>query len=183
MKRLIQSAVVLALAASAFVAGPAAAATPAPPASNYNNTVECRYRADGTGPAFDWRLKKLAVTAPVLYAKKSHQKVGWRFVVTRSMNSSAGPWDVTYRSPVQKASATTTQAANFGTMSVGVQIPKVDNVVSVWYHVTLKLYWYRTDGSVASRTSYLMPYLEFWQNGEYQHDWAHECTAGYYEGP
>src|SRR3954468_5134409 len=83
MKRLIQTALVLALAASVFATGPAAAATA--PTSDYGNTVECRYTADGPGPAFDWRINKFVVRPPVLYAKSGTQTLGWRFVVTRSM--------------------------------------------------------------------------------------------------
>jgi hypothetical protein len=183
MKRLIQSAAVLALAASAFAVGPVAATTPAAPASAYGNTVECRYRAEGSGPAFDWRLNKLGVTAPKVYAKSGTQTVGWRFVVTRSMNYSSGPWNITYRSPLQKRTATTSKPAAFTAMSVGVNLPDVENFVSVQYRVTLKLTWYRANGTVQSQTSYLMPYMEYWQNREYQHDWTNACTAGYYQGP
>jgi hypothetical protein len=167
--------------ATALIAGPAAAATP--PMSDYGNTVQCRYKTHDTGPGFDYRLKSLVVTPPVLFANKAHQQVGWQFVVTRSMNYGGDPWEVTYKSPIQKRPATPTTAADFDAQRVGVNIPDVENVVSVRYHVTLKLYRYRANGTVQSKTSYLMPYMEFYKNGQYDHDWTSECTAGFYDGP
>jgi len=176
-----QIAVVLALAAAAIVAGPVAAATP--PTSDYGNTVDCRYKAPGPGPAYEFRLKKFVVTPPVLYANSGTQTVGWRFVVTRAKNWGGDPWKITYRSPIEKASATTAQAAAFTSKSVDVAIPNVENVTSVWYHVTLKLYWYKADGSVASQTTYLMPWMKWIMNGHYYGDYDHICQAGFYEGP
>ena len=169
----------VALALASVLAGPAAAATP--PTSEYGNTATCRYRAPGDGPAFDWRIKKIAVTPPVLYAKSGTQTVGWRFVVTRSMSFGGDPWKVTYTSPIQKASATTSHAAPFTAKSVDVAIPPVENVVSVWYHVTLKLYWYKANGSVQSQASYVMPYVI--SHTRFDDDWDTKCTAGFYQGP
>ncbi len=173
-------ALLVSLVGAGLIGQPVAAATP--PTSDYGNTVECRYKAPGHGPAYDFRLKKLVVTPPVLYAKKSQQVVGWRIVVTRATNWGHDPWKVTYHSPIQKASATPAHAAAFDAMSVGVTIPNVDNVTSVWYHVTLKLYWYRANGSVQSKQSYLMPYLKLIENGQYG-DYENVCAAGFYEGP
>jgi len=180
-RRSASIALLLSVAGTAVIAGPVAAATP--PTSDYGNTVECRYKAPGSGPAFNYRLKKLVVTAPVLYGKKSTpQVVGWRFIVTRSLNHDAGPWTETYRSPIQKRSATATTAADFTTRSVGVVIPDVDNVSSVRYHVTLKLLRYRDDGSVKSRVTYLMPWMKWIENGEGNY-YENMCLAGYYNGP
>src|SRR3954451_16711028 len=124
MKRLIQSAVVLAFVASVIVAGPVAAATA--PTSDYGNTVNCRYRAGGSGPAYDYVLKRLVVTPPVLYAVKGTQTVGWRFVVTRAEWWGSEPWKVTYRSPVQKRSATTTTARALPPKVVTGHFPNVE---------------------------------------------------------
>jgi hypothetical protein len=180
-RRPFTSALLFTVLATALIAGPAAAATP--PTSEYGNTAECRYKAPGDGPAFNFRLKKIVVTAPVLYGKKSTpQTVGWRFIVTRSMNSESGPWTETYRSPIQKRSATTTTPADFSAMSVGVVIPDVENVVTVHYHVTLKLLRYRNDGSLKSKVTYLMPYYKWIENGEGGY-WDAICPAGYYNGP
>jgi hypothetical protein len=174
-------ALLFTLVITALIASPAMAATP--PTSDYGNTAECRYRAPGDGPAFDFRLKKIVVTGPTLYGKKSTpQMVGWRFIVTRSMNSESGPWTETYRSPIQKRSATTTTPADFSAMSVAVQIPDVENVVTVHYHVTLKLLRYRSDGSLKSKVTYLMPYYKWTENGQEGY-WDGVCPAGYYNGP
>jgi hypothetical protein len=181
-RRAQATAVVLALASGAIVAGPAAAATS--PTSDYGNTVECRYQAGGHGPAYDWRINKLVVTPPVVYANSGTQTVGWKFVVTRSKNDDNGPWKITYRSPVQKASATTTHAAAFSSKSVEVAIPAMpENVTFIRYEVTLKLFWYGTDGSVQSQQSYLMPWMKSITNGHYYGDYDNDCQAGFYEGP
>lgn len=180
-RRARATAVLLALASAAIVTGPVAAASP--PTSDYGNTVECRYKADGPGPAYDWVLKRLVVTPPVVYAQKSTQTVGWRFVVTRAQWWGTEPWKVTYRSPIQKRTATRTVAAVFDTKSVDVQLPDVVNTRALVYHVTLKLYWFRADGSVKSQTSYLMPWMKWIQNGHYYNDYDDVCQGGFYEGP
>jgi hypothetical protein len=180
-KRPLSLALLLAVASTALVSGPAAAATP--PVSDYGNTAECRYKAPGDGPAFNYRLRKIVVGAPVFYGKTSTpQMVGWRFIVTRSMSGENGPFTETYRSPIQKRSATSTDAADFTSMSVGVNIPDVDNVTQVHYHVTLKLMRYRGDGSLKSRTTYVMPYYAWVENGDEGY-WDGICPAGYYSGP
>jgi hypothetical protein len=178
-RRSVSLALLSTVAATIVLAGPVAAATP--PTSDYGNTATCRYAAPGDGPAFNWRIKKIVVTAPVLYAKSGTQNVGWRFVVTRSESFGGDPWTVTYRSPIQKASATTSQAAPFTTKTVDVAIPKVENITSVWYHVALKLYWYRSNGSVQSQTTYLMPYVV--SHTRFDDDWDNHCQAGFYQGP
>ena len=160
------------------ICGPVAAYSP--PTSDYGNTATCRYKAPGDGPSYQFRIKKLVVTPPVLYGTNSTHNVGWRFVVTRSKASNAGPWKVTYRSPIEKAPATTSQPADFHTKSVDVSAPDVDNVVTVWYHVTLKLYQYSSGGAVLSVTSYQMPYIV--THTKFADDWANECTAGFYQG-
>jgi hypothetical protein len=178
-RRPVAMAMLFTMVATALIAGPVAAYTP--PTSDYGNTVECRYKTRDQGPSFDWRLKSLVVTPPVLFANKPHQQVGWRFVVTRSMNYGGDPWQVTYTSPIQKRPATPTTAADFDTQRVGVTIPQVENVVSVQYHVTLKLYRYRANGTVKSQTSYLMPYMI--EHDRYGENWETACPAGYYQGP
>lgn len=168
-------------AATAALAAPVSAATP--PTSDYGNTVQCRYTADGPGPAYDWVLKRLVVTPPVLYAQKGTQTVGWRFVVTRAEWWGTDPYKVTYRSPVQKRTATTTVAAAFDAKTVDVQLPNVENTRALYYHVTLKLYWYRADGSIKTQTSYLMPWMKWIENGHYYGDYDDVCQGGFYEGP
>jgi hypothetical protein len=163
------------------VAGPAAAYTA--PVSAYGNTVECRYKAGGNGPAYEFKLRRLTVTPPEVYSKTAHQTVGWRFVVTRSIYyEGEGPWRVTYRSPIQRAPATTTHAAAFTAQTVQVELPVEPRRAT--YHVTLKLYWYRSDGTVHSTTTYLMPWMKWYQNGRYYYgDYDDVCPGGFYVGP
>ena len=71
----------------------------------------------------------------------------------------------------------------FDPITVDVTIPDVENVTSVWYTVTLKLFWYNADGSVQSKTSYLMPWMKWVQNGKYWGDYDNVCQAGFYQGP
>jgi hypothetical protein len=178
------AAVALAVvAASTVLAGPAAAATA--PTSDYGNTVECHYKAPGPGPAYNFLLKKFVVTAPKLYAESGTQKVGWRYSVTRTMGWGSGPTKVTYTSPIQKANATTTHAASFTAQSVDVQLPNIGDTPyqSVSYTVTLKLFWYSSNGSVQSKTTYQMPYMKWVLNGHYYGDWDNQCQGGFYEGP
>ena len=72
-------------------------------------------------------------------------------------------------------------AAAFTTKSVEVAIPNVENVAAVEYHVTLKLYWYKANGTVQSQTSYLMPYII--SHTRFDDDWETSCQAGFYQGP
>jgi hypothetical protein len=146
-------AAAMALAAIAIVVVPANATTPPP---EYGSTLQCRYHGAGPGPAYNFRLKKFVVSPPEMKANSGTQRVGWRFVVTRSLNNGDAPWKTTYRSLIQKASATTTEAAEFTTRSVEVALPHVDNLSDVVYQVTLKMFWYRHDGSVQTQTSFLM---------------------------
>jgi hypothetical protein len=174
----------LVLIAIAGIATPVSAATP--PTSDYGNTAECRYRAPGNGPAYNWRLSRLVVKPPVLYAKKRSQQVGWRFAVNRSIwaDGQPGPLKVTYRSPIQKRTATPTNAANFTTQDVDVALPNGVSERDVEYTVTLKLFWYRSDGSIGSRDTYLMPWMKLVHNGTYYDgDYSHSCWGGFYEGP
>ena len=180
-RRSLAAVSLVVVAGSTLLVSPVSAATP--PTSDYGNTVKCYYRAPGSGPAYEFRLKSFTVTAPKVYAKSGTQKVGWKFFVTRSMNWGGGPTKVTYTSPVQKASATTTTAAAFTAKSVDVALPAVENYTSVWYTVTLKLFWYAPDGSVQSKVVYQMPYMKWIENGKYWGDWDNICQAGFYQGP
>jgi len=127
-------------------------------APNYGSTVTCNYRTNSPGPAFNANVRKIIVTAPKVFAKSGHQTVGWRFSVWRTIDEGDHPsHKVTYRSPIQRATATTTRAAVFNTKSVGVALPNVEELRNVSYQVVIRMIWYRANGSVQSATSYLMP--------------------------
>lgn len=162
----------------AGASGPALAGTTPP---NYGSTVMCRYHTNSPGPAFTAKIRKIIVTPPEMFAKSGQQTVGWRYVVQRTIDEGAYPsHQVTYKSPIDKASATTAKAANFETMSVGVALPSVDNLRDVTYQVELKMMWYRANGSVQSTASYLMPTYSVHVKGDgwhYSEDDHDTCEA------
>lgn len=174
------TALLLAMVATVIVAAPATATTPPP---DYGSRVQCRYRADGPGPAHEWELRRFVVEPPVMHTNMDQQTVGWRFVVQRSLNGEYGPWKVTYRSAIQKRTATASHAEPFDTKSVDVAVPDVENPRDVHYQVTLKMFRYRSDGSVKSSISYQMPLLKWYLNGNYYGDEERFCQANFYEGP
>jgi hypothetical protein len=136
-----------------------AAATAAP--TDYGSTVRCRYDVTATGP-YGWTeadLRRIRVTPPEMYAQSGTQAVGWGFIVRRSMNRENGPWRVVRRSRIQMGSATTSTAASFTAMRTGVTVPAIDEPEFIHYHVVLKMFWFKGDGSVASKVSYPMPHI------------------------
>jgi len=156
---------------AALVAVPGtASATPAP---DYGAGVLCRYVITEPSDILGWtaaRLDKLVVSPPTVYAQDGAQHVGWRFIVKRSVNWDLGPWQVTYRSPIQKASATTSSPADFSKMRVGVKLPNVDNPSHVYYILILKIVWYGADGSVLSKISHQFDWYSYWVT---KHRWDH----------
>src|SRR3954463_3196460 len=108
MKRHKASLIGLVVTAAALVAP--LATVSAAPAADYGASVKCRYVVTEPSSELGWteaRLSRIVVNPPTVYAKQGTQKVGWRFSVKRSLNWDLGPWKVTYRSPVERASATT----------------------------------------------------------------------------
>jgi hypothetical protein len=144
------------LAAVAALTVPVAAAS-ATPAPDYGASVTCRYVITEPSSEIGWteaRLSRFVVSPPTVYAQHGTQDVGWRFIVKRSLDWDNGPWKVTYRSPIQRASATTSSAATFSNMKVGVSVPNVDNQAHVYYVLILKIFWYASNGSVQSSVSH-----------------------------
>jgi hypothetical protein len=94
-----------------------------------------------------------------------------RFIVERqNFNGpvSPAPWKQTYKSPRQTAQASSTTAAAFTAMGVNVSLPGDGRGWSdVYYRVTLKLFWYRADGSTQQAVTHKMKYYENWIDGEY----------------
>lgn len=151
-----------------IAAAPVAASVPLP---DHGAVVKCKYiTKDDIDWAFTAPLKEIVVLPPEMLANgTTRQTVGWRFVVKRLMEWSDDPaWKVTYRSPVQTGLATATQAADFETMRVDVAVPRDED--DHWrsglrYTVTLQMLWYRADGSVQAKESYLMPSYYAYVNG------------------
>jgi len=167
---LLAAVTTLSLAAEA----PASAATPV----DYGAAVNCRYRiVDGDiDHSYVAKLRKLVVTPPRMFATLSEQQVGWRFRVLRTLDANDAPWEITYTSPTQIRTATTTRLADFDRMSVGVTLPTVENRYWVWYRVSLQMFRYRADGSIKSQVTYLMPSLQ-WVIDNYSVDTEDYCGA------
>lgn len=166
---------VLAALATVVGVGPALAGTTS---SDYGSTVKCNYRTSSPGPAFTAGLKRIIVAPPKMFAKSGQQTVGWRFIVRRTIDEGDYPsHHVTYRSPIQTATATTVKAADFESMRVDVALPKnIEDPRNVFYEVVIRMIWYRPDGSVKSTISYLMPDYTVRVRGD---GWAY--TEGGYE--
>src|SRR5688572_15756315 len=80
-----------------------------------NGAAKCTYRTTFEGGSSHWwRLRRIDVRPPRMFAISGSQRVGWRFVVQRSQDQ--GPWQVVYRSPVQKATASVKSRAAFESM-------------------------------------------------------------------
>jgi hypothetical protein len=162
---------------AAILAVPATAgATPAP---DYGATVRCHFQVTARNN-HQWteaQLRRIAVTPPQIPAAASTQTVGWRFVVTRSMDKEIGPFRVIYRSPIQKGSATTTGDDGFTTMRADITLPgDPEGDRFVWYRVTLKMYWYNADGSVQNEVVYLMPDMH-WIVNRHDFDTENYCPG------
>jgi hypothetical protein len=119
-------------------------------------------------------LKRIDVDPPRLYALNSKTAtVGWRFIVERQrFDQSFTGWKQTYKSPIQTAPASPTTAAAFSTMGVKVKLPTLaadweGDWNDVYYRVTLKLFWYRADGSVQQAVVHKMKHYENRIDGEY----------------
>lgn len=172
--RIVILLVVAALAAA--LGGSASPVAAAASEHGYGAEARCRYTATQSGQ-YGWTealLKRIVVMPPTVFAKKAGgQQVGWRFIVRRSLDREAGPWKVSYRSRIQKAPATKTSAADFSKMGVEVSVPtNVEDQNDVWYRVTLKIFWYRADGSVDSSTTYLFTQYRMYVDGKDQGVWS-----------
>jgi hypothetical protein len=160
------AAFALALAAGVLVSGPTLAAQ-APWSSS---SASCDYVTDSSGERV---LNFITVSPPDLYADSGTQQVGWGFVVRRSTNWDVGPWKVTFRSHIQKADATVNQPGAFSAKGVLVHVPNVEDKSAIRYHVTLKMLWYASDGTVSRRITH-----RFNSIGWFFHD-HHKGTGDY----
>ena len=157
LRKLVAFGLILAALATTVGVGPAVAGTVPP---DYGSSVTCRYRTNSPGPAYEAKLRRIVVAPPLMFSRGGQQRVGWRFVVRRTIDAFWPDYPshhVTYRSPIQTAKATTADAADFETMDVGVALPTtVEDPFDVHYQVVIKMLWYRPDGRVKSTISHLM---------------------------
>jgi hypothetical protein len=110
--------------------------------------VKCVFRTlSESNIHWEGGLARIDVRPPKMKAVSGRQTVGWRFIVQRSKDH--GPWKVTYRSPIQKAKATTTTLASFSKMSIKVNVPAASRHENRhFYRVNVKMFWYRSNGTV-----------------------------------
>jgi hypothetical protein len=151
--------------------------------------VICNYKYLGDDSVYvDGILKRIDVIPPRLYAlNSSTASVGWRFVVERLRQDQGwpAPWKQTYKSPLQTAEASLTTAAAFTTMGVKVKLPVLaDPENYTWqdvnYRVTLKLFWYRANGTTQQAVTHQMKHYEYWLVGAsaWTPKRAAECPGG-----
>ena len=174
------SAVMLALAATVASVAPAAAqptmggrsaaleAQAGQPSYGIKVAPSCRYEAK-SGGSFGWttaRLRRIRVDPPQIWATRTRQTVGWRFVVRRSIDNA--PWTVTYRSPIQKGTAYSDRPASFTKMVVDVKLPAIEDKTDVEYRVVLKMFWYRTDGTTQHKVSDESENYDLYVDGNYE---------------
>lgn len=118
------------------------------------------------GGAHWWRLARIDVRAPRVRAISGLQRVGWRFIVQRSQDH--GPWQVTYRSAIQIATASTTTRAAFSPMGVKVVVPPPSGQFSNRHHyrVIVKMLWYRANGTQQGTARHLVDFYREQLDGE-----------------
>ncbi len=144
----------LLIAATAMAVSPVNAA---PALQDHGSTVLCKYRTSSPpGQAWTALIKRIIVSPPQLFANGGKQTVGWRFAVRRTVYDGTWSHAVSYRSPIQKAKATATSAADFNTMKVPVTLPANHHDVEIYYEVVIKTFRYRPDGSIKSSSSSLV---------------------------
>ncbi|CAN5640265.1 hypothetical protein BH23CHL6_BH23CHL6_08530 [soil metagenome] len=157
------------VAAQAIVRDNAAAVDPqvAQPGYGLKVAPSCRYEAI-SGGTYGWttaRLRRIRVDPPEMWAMRAKQKVGWRFVVQRSVDDAS--WTVTYRSPLQKSTAYADRAASFTKMVVDVKLPAVPDKADVAYRVVIKAFWYRSDGTKEYKIRDQIDSYDLYVDGEY----------------
>lgn len=183
------TAAALALAITAvmiLVSAPVAAAS-----GDRGALAVCTYRdlSEDSIPRY-WGgiLTHIDVNPPTMYRlNSSTATAGWRFIVERQrFEKSYTEWKETYRSPIQSAVASSNTPAAFTTMSVGVKLPKILDPENyswneVYYRISLKLYWYRADGTLQRVVSHQMKHYDNWVHGEY--GWSdkgdYSCPGGH----
>jgi hypothetical protein len=108
---------------------------------------------------FEGKLNRLVVRPPKMRSISGVQKVGWRFIVQRSIYD--GPWKRTYRSPIQRAKATSNTNASFSRMSVKVNVPADGLEAGYSYRVIVKMFWYRPNGTIRGSARHLVDYAHY----------------------
>ena len=151
----------------ATIAGPAAT-TASAGVLDYGAVARCRYTATQSYNT-TWTealLRRIVVRPPTLPPMTTMASVGWRFMVLRSMDRGNTPYVVTYKSPLQRAA----KSADFTPMRVDVTVPPEDLTPNgrrfVHYQIQLRMFWYKADGSLFTRSVYTMQNMDLVIAGE-----------------
>lgn len=148
---------------------------------DHGSTVRCRYHTDSdTNWSFTAQFRRIVVTPPQMFALSGRQRVGWSFSVNRLIDVGGNQsWTTTYTSPIQRATATTSRAASFDNMRVGVTVPRGDwSRSSVEYTVTVHRFWYRANGTVQKANSFLISSsYDYYVNGAWWDDSWNYCPG------
>ncbi len=117
--------------------------------------VACNYATVSDGDVWRGKLAHIDVNPPSLNSISGEQLVGWRFIVRRYRHiyepgrprSVSDPYTVTYRSPIQQASATESVVADLERMGVDVSVPPGTLKRNWDYLIVIKSIWYRPNGN------------------------------------
>jgi hypothetical protein len=129
--------------------------------------AKCTYRTTFEGQSSHWwRLRRIDVRPPRVRAISGQQVVGWRFIVQRSEDG--GRWERTYRSPIQKATASTSANAAFSSMGIKIIVPAPSSQFSnhYQYRVVVKMFWYRANGTQRGTARHLVDFYREQFDGE-----------------
>ena len=94
----------------------------------------------------DQHLVAIRVRKPTAYAidrtsGPDKRMLGWRFYVEEWQPGSSS-WSVVFKTDVQRASATDTHAAGFGS-----RIYRLGFTPTSWYRIRVRVLWYKLDGT------------------------------------
>jgi hypothetical protein len=127
-------------------------------------------------------LDRIGATPPTMYALNARTAtVGWRFSVARDLPWNDKGYQRTYLSPLQQAPASTDPAA-FTSMDVGVALPARHRgwtYDAVSYQITLRLFWYRADGSIQQKVTHTLVHYQTWGSDGYWWSQKGGCQGGY----
>jgi len=176
-----RSIVVMALALSFALAGPAvASAQSLADGGDHGAQARCLYRS-ATAPGFSdaMRLMRLRVLPPTLFAQNGATTVGWRLNVQRS--SDDHPWQRVFTSKLQRASATPTQAAALQSLEAYIGSPLLvknaqGDYIGVSYRAVLRFYWFDQDGNLVRSERTLADSYDVFRDGAYLWTDTRECS-------
>ncbi len=141
-----------------------------------NGGAKCSYLTTFQGPiSHKWGLNRIDVRPPRMRAISGVQTVGWRFIVQRT-EGHEGAWAVTYRSPIQKRTASASTNAAFSAMGVKVVVPEFADDLS--YRVIVKMVWFGPNGSQQGSAKHEVDFFRMQQDdGEVYADADGDCPS------